>query len=183
MGKSNKGSAWERQISRFLTKWLTGQDKELFFYRSPGSGAVATVNLGNKAISGDIIALKPDATILIDVFSIECKNGYKEASLDKHLKTNKSDPLKTFWIQCVSDAQKAEKSPMLIYKKLGLKSPWVGIDDNFFNHVMPYIPELRYVKLSWGNCLTDTYFFELHDFFSIITPDIVKGFINKGTGQ
>jgi hypothetical protein len=75
---------------------LTGQDKELFFYRSPGSGAVATINVGNKAISGDIMALKPEASLLIDKFSLELKTGYKGVSLDKHLKYNKADPLKAF---------------------------------------------------------------------------------------
>jgi hypothetical protein len=155
---------------------LTGQDKELYFYRSPGSGAVSTINLGNKAISGDIIALKTEATLLIDKFSIEAKNGYKEASLDKHLKNNKSDPLKDFWIQCVTDAEKSEKKPMLIYKKLGNKTPWLGIEETFFNFVLPIIPDLRYIKLSWGNEIIDTYFIDFYEFFGKVTPEYIQNF-------
>lgn len=57
---------------------------------------MATVNIGNKAISGDIIALKSGAKLLIDRFSLELKTGYKGVSLDKHLKYNVADPLKAF---------------------------------------------------------------------------------------
>jgi hypothetical protein len=50
----------------------------------------------NTTISGDIIALKPEANLLCSKFSLELKTGYKETSFDKHLKNNKSDPLKAF---------------------------------------------------------------------------------------
>jgi hypothetical protein len=77
----------------------------------------------NTTISGDIISLKPEADMLCSKFSIECKNGYKEASLDKILKYNKSDVIELHWIQCCDDATKSKKLPMLIYKKLGLPTP------------------------------------------------------------
>jgi hypothetical protein len=31
MSKSQKGGQWERDVSRHLTQWLTGQKKELYF--------------------------------------------------------------------------------------------------------------------------------------------------------
>jgi len=177
MGKGkSKGSDWERKIARHLTKWLTGQQKELYFWRSPGSGSVSTINLGNSAISGDIIALKPEATFLIDKFSLEAKNGYKEASLDKHLRYNKSDPLKSFWIQACDDATKSNKLPMLIYKKLGLPTPWIGIESTFNDYVTSYMDGKRFVHIRWDTEYPDIYFYEFKEFFENVTPDAIKEF-------
>jgi hypothetical protein len=38
----------------------------------------------------------PEGNFLTDIFVIEAKNGYPNYSLDKHLKYNKSDELKSF---------------------------------------------------------------------------------------
>jgi len=176
MGKAKKGGSWERDCSRYLTEWLTGQKKELYFWRSPGSGSVAQINLGNKDISGDIIALKPEATLLLNKFSLELKYGYKDVSLDKFLKCNKSDLLKDFWVQCVDDAIKADKLPLLIYKKHGMPSPWLGIEETFFKFCIDKLNGLRYIHLYWDDNYPDTYFFDMKLFFKQITPNIIKNF-------
>jgi len=176
MGKSKKGGQWERDVSRYLTKWLTGQSKELFFWRSPSSGGMFTMIPENVTISGDIIALKPEADILCSKFSIELKNGYPDASLDKHLKYNKADPLKAFWIQACDDATKAKKLPILIYKKKGLPTPWIGIESIFNKHVMFDLKEKRCVHLRWEIDYPDIYFYEYKEFFSIISPQKIKDF-------
>ena len=174
MSKSQKGGQWERDISRYFTKWLTGQDKELYFWRSPSSGGIFTRSPENTTISGDIIAIKPEADVLCSKFSLELKTGYKGASLDKHLKYNKSDPLKDFWIQAVDDAIQADKLPLLIYKKLGLKTPWLGIERVFNQYISKYVKDLRFVHLRWESDYPDVYFYEFYEFFNIITPEIIK---------
>jgi hypothetical protein len=65
-------------------------------WKSPNSGGVSSVILKNVDMSGDIIALKEEAKFLTDIFSIEAKNGYPKASLDKHLKYNKNDEIESF---------------------------------------------------------------------------------------
>ncbi|MFW6173620.1 MAG: putative PDDEXK endonuclease [Elusimicrobiota bacterium] len=50
---------------------------------------------------------------------MECKTGYENTSIDKHLKYNKSDPLKNSWEQCINDATKTDRHPMLIFRKKG----------------------------------------------------------------
>jgi len=176
MGKSQKGGEWERYVSKYLTEWLTGQKKELYFWRSPSSGGMFTRGPENVVISGDIISLKPEADILTSKFSIECKNGYKEASLDKHLRYNKSDPIKSFWEQACDDAFKAKKLPMLIYKKLGLPTPWVGIESSFNDYATSYMDGKRFVHINWDMDYPDIYFYEMKEFFGTITPDIIKQF-------
>lgn len=174
-GKS-KGSQWERDISRFLTNWLTGQSKDLAFYRSPSSGAVfTTANFGNKEISGDIIALKQEGSYLIDLWSIECKNGYPDISLDNFLKYNKSDDLRDFWGQSSHDAKKSGKYPMVIFKKKGMKPAWVAICSVMFKKLNKYIKqERRVIHLKWANELDDMYIYSIDEFFEDITPEIVK---------
>ena len=126
-GGKNKGSAFERKICKFLTKWISGQDDEYYFYRSPSSGAIATISLCNDDISGDIIAIKPEAMGLTSKFSIECKTGYKGANPLKVFGNLKGNELKDFWIQACRDAQKAKKLPMLIYNPPGRAPALVGL--------------------------------------------------------
>jgi hypothetical protein len=178
MSKSSKGGQWERDIAKILTFWLTGQNKEYYFWRSPGSGSIATNTGTNPSLHGDIIPVKPEAEFFCNIFLCECKNGYKEASLNKHLKYNKSDPIKSFWEQCVEDAQNSNKYPMLIFKKKGYPTPWLGITYEIYNKINKYLKELRYIHLCWAEELPDIYFFEYKEFFDIISPDIIKEHIN-----
>lgn len=160
-----KGSAWEREVSRILTEWLTGQRKELYYYRSPGSGAVATINLGNKAISGDIIALKQEAKFFTDIFNIEAKAGYENASFDKFLKMNKNDPLESFWNQSIRDAEIAEKYPLVIFKKKGMPNPWIGFNKTTYNKLYKYINKCRIQILQWRKRVRWYMFYEFIRFF------------------
>jgi hypothetical protein len=169
-----KGGDWEREVAKFLSKWLTGDEKPYQYWRMPGSGSLATIHEENIGLSGDIRSLTPEAEFLTDTFSIETKTGYSHASLDKHLKYNKSDPLKSFWEQCLNDAMKSNKFPMLIYKKKGLPTPWVGITRQIYIGLRDNIEDLRFIHLYWGRDLLDTYFFEMKELFDLITPDIIK---------
>lgn len=157
-----------------LTTWLTGQDKELYFYRSPGSGAVATINVGNSAISGDIIALKQEAAFFTDLFNIEAKNGYDSASMDKHLKENKNDPLKNFWSQSNIDAKKSNKMPLVIFKKKGMPNPWIAFNESTYNKLFNLIYNFRVVMIGWGGELPNMYIMNFTDFLSVVTPKYIK---------
>jgi len=46
--------------------------------------------------AGDIYHVREEGKFLTNKFVLECKNGYENVSLDKHLKYNKSDDLKLF---------------------------------------------------------------------------------------
>ena len=173
-GGKAKGSGFEREISRYLTEWLTGQRKKYYFSRSPGSGALATMVAANDDISSDIIALQPEAKIICDNFSVECKNGYAEASLDKHLKDNKNNTIEDFWIQVNRDAAKGNKNPMLIFKKKGNNIIWLGIGSSAYDKLKEYLFELKFVQLNFANGLETVYLFDMKKFFKIITPGVVK---------
>lgn len=169
----NKGSQWERDIAKYLTHWLTEQNLEYYFWRTPASGGMGTILPENTQLHGDIIPLKEEANILCDKFCIELKTGYKEASLDKHLKTNKTDPIKSFWSQCISSANASYKNPLLIYKKKN-QNPWAGISHNIFHKLESKFTGYKFIHLRWGIELSDCYLFDMNTFFSIVTPEVIK---------
>lgn len=163
-----KGSSYEREISKFFTEWLTGQSKEYFYWRSPSSGAVSTITQGNGEISGDIIALKPEGTILTGKWSIEAKTGYPSSSLHKFLKGVKNDEIEEFWKQCVGDASRSSKSPMLIYKKKGLNA-LVGIP--YPNDFQELTGHLKSITLNYAGKLPTLQFFDMKEFFNAVKPE------------
>jgi|WetSurMetagenome_2_1015567.scaffolds.fasta_scaffold01001_26 hypothetical protein len=174
MNGKSKGSSAERRIARFLTKWLTGQDKELYFWRSPGSGAVASINLGNKAISGDIMALKPEASFFTDIFSVEIKDGYAGADIFQHLKGGKSFVLNSFWKQCVRDAYDNDKLPLLFFRKKGGVFT-ASLDTSGRKLIIDKCTQLPSVTIIFeDNLLPPLYMFNKINLFNCIKPEDIK---------
>lgn len=170
-----KGSQWERDISKYLTQWLTNQKAQYYFWKSPGSGSIGTISGTNPDLHGDIIPLKEESDkALCSKIVFECKNGYPKTTLDNHLKYNKEDNIYSFWSQVVYDAEKVNKYPMLIYKKKGMPTPWLGISTELYNKLKKHLENIRFLHLKWDDKLPDIYFFSFYEFFDIITPDITK---------
>lgn len=171
-----KGGGWERDVCKFLSKWIQGEVKPYIFWRGHGSGGTFTKDfLVGERFAGDVYHVRDEGKFLTDRFVLECKDGYKNASFDKHLKYNKSDDIKNFWNQVVEDSRKTNKYPMLIYKKKGMPTPWVGITFEVFSLLKEKLKECRYIKLCWAGELPDTYFFEYKEFFGKIIPADIEG--------
>jgi len=166
-----KGGDFERDVSKFLTVWLTGKKKPYMFWRMPGSGGLATIHEENVGLSGDIRSLSSESEWLTDKYSIECKNGYKTTSFWQHFKNIKGFNLEHFWKQCVDDASKGDKEPMLIYRKKG-NPELVG-----FDHYWPglNLPSIR-MLFSKEKKLPPLVFYNMKEFFKKMTPkDIMNG--------
>lgn len=164
-----KGSMWERDVSKALTKWLTGKEKPYVWWRSPSSGAMATISEENKEISGDIIALRPEGAFLTDKFSIECKVGYPQSNFHKHLKKIKNDEIREFWTQAVNDAAKGDKLPMLIYKKKQYNA-LIGV--SVINTKLDVLPSItmNFVQAD----LPTVHFYDMEDFLAVMSPEDIK---------
>jgi hypothetical protein len=174
---SGKGSSFEREICKDLSRWIQGTEKPYIFWRGRGSGGMFTQsNLIGESFAGDIYLVREEGRFLTDRFSIECKTGYKEASLDKHLKYNKSDPIKSFWEQCTQDAKKTNKLPLLIYQKKGMQPKWVGINTITNNKFYNCFDGIRHIVLEWGkeDKLDTLWFYGYEDFWERITPEIIR---------
>ena len=168
-----KGGSFEREMAKYFTKWLTGKEKPYVFWRTPSSGGMATISEANKEISGDIIALRIEGAFLTDRFSIELKTGYPKASFHQHLKDNKNFEIENFWKQCLRDAERAGKQPMLIYRKLGFPVI-VGIDETSREKILYRVKLPKRLVLCFENGTPDVNFYDMENFFQIVTPEIIN---------
>ena len=165
-----KGGEFERKIAKYLTIWVSGKTKPYIYWRQLGSGSLATLSEENKELSGDIHPIRPEGMFLTDRFSIECKDGYPKANFHQHLKDNKNFEIKEFWEQCTEAAQKAGKRRMLIWKKYGHKEI-VGISPNSARILQP---KLKNVVLVFDDGTSPIRFYDMRDFFKLITPDKIR---------
>lgn len=164
-----KGSGFERVVSKRLTLWCSGQDKEYWFWRTPSSGAMNT--LGHSTVAaGDIISIKPEGEWFLDKFSVECKVGYPNSNFHKHLKGVKNDEIRLFWEQCCGDADRASKLPMLIYKKK-MFNALIGVTT-----INSKLGELPFIQMSWGDVydLPRLYLFDMEEFLNTVSPEDLR---------
>lgn len=169
-----KGSDFERNISKFLTKWLTGNTKPYMFWRSDASGGLATMHEENVHMTGDIKNLHPDSQFFTDIFSIECKNGYPSTSFWQHFNTTKFG-IEDFWLQSIDDATKAGKHPMLIYRKKGRRII-VGIDKYIQEKLNKRLEGLNHIGVSWGreDAPESCFLYDMQTFFDRVKPDDIR---------
>jgi len=166
-----KGSGYERDICKMLTTWLTGKDKPYVWWRSPSSGALATITAQNPNLTGDIISVLPEGNFLTDKFSIEIKTGYPKSSFNKFFSGAKNNELEMFWKQATVDATKSNKEPMLVYKK-DRKEPLLFIRE-YVKDKFPQLEELNYFIVKFGNERIGV--FNTDAFFTKIKPsDIME---------
>ena len=172
MSKSRKGSEFERQISKFLSSWLTGSERPLQFWRSPSSGGLST-RYQDDNISGDIVAITKESKSMWP-FSVECKNGYGKINITHNfIQDSKSNNIKDFWIQCTDDCP-ADKYPMLIFKQLRHK-PLVGIDHRAYEKLKFKLSTLNICYLYFGiESLPILVLMDFKEFFECITQDDIK---------
>jgi len=173
---SGKGSAFERDVCKLLSKWVQGSEKPYLFWRQPSSGGLATISELNSDLSGDIRAVNPKGEFFANIFSIECKNGYPKTSFWQHLKEIKNFNIKDFWIQCCDDAEKSDRRPMLIYRKKGMK-PFIAIDgitDSILRSKIDGLIELPSFTMRWRENLLEISIYDMKKFFKIVKPKDIK---------
>ena len=102
-----KGSTFERSIAAQLNDRFKTSD----FSRTPGSGAFASTHKlpEHLKIYGDLITPKNFK------YCIECKKGYNKESLYSLM--NYSSDFWNFIDQCQKDSDRANKSPLIIFKQ------------------------------------------------------------------
>lgn len=141
----DKGNRGERELCKLLTQHF-GKP----FSRTVGSGnRWAHVEQPNEAYLGDIVC--PEGF----PFSIECKYGYENITLQGILEGNKQ--FQSFLDQAQADAKRVNKEPMLCFKQS--RQAWLA----FTRHGAPKRPLLGQTRLvlargdTWweGRLLTD----------------------------
>lgn len=172
----SKGGENERNVAKFLTKWLTGKTKPYMFWRQDASGGLATVHKENIHMTGDICSIHPDSKFFTDIFSIECKTGYPKTSFWQHFKQIKFG-IEEFWLQALEDANKSYKKPMLIYRKKG-RNLIVGINSDVKDKLSMLLFYYNSISIKWGNGIDECILYDIDDFFNITPKQIKDRLIN-----
>lgn len=123
MGRSNKGSPYEREVCRLLTDWWRGYEsdtEDVLYWRTSQSGGRATTRRrkgkkANVAHCGDVSAVGAEGAELTRLITFELKRGYSSprsyATLSDLVDRQKHVPVKGIeeWIvQAVTAAEYAK---------------------------------------------------------------------------
>jgi hypothetical protein len=132
-----KGSSYEREICKQLSKWWTDGSRDDVFWRSSQSGGRATQRakhgLRTYGAYGDIAAVDPIGEPLLKLFTIELKRGRSHGCPNDLLDCRPSTVAKPFECALVQaiDASKRAQSRywMLVSRRDGRQSmvflPWM----------------------------------------------------------
>lgn len=179
----DKGSSFEREVSRILSLWWSNNERDDVFWRNRTRITSKTPNAERQL--GDLIAIRNSGMVLTQVFNIEVKRGYSKTKKGKKVKNipwdlldlidGKQHTFLDFWEQTTTDAAISERLPMLIFKR-DYHVPVVVIrknDLNKFKEFLGKLPDIIRMEtlLKGGDVLQ---LFNLEEFLSWFDPDIVK---------
>ncbi len=153
MNSKAKGSQFERDICRLLSRWVTDGKRDDCFWRSAMSGGRATV--AKKAgrdvrQAGDITSVSPEGHALTNLFFIETK-FYKSLAIDSFILENKG-PLAAFWKEACKKARSHKLLPMLIAKE-NRREPLIIVSSRSLSKIcnckvqsFTILPEIRWLS-------------------------------------
>lgn len=132
-----KGNAYEREISKKLSLWLSNNKHDDLFWRSHNSGGRYTVrhckNKRTEGQNGDITSTCSGISEdFLKLFSLELKH-YKNINL-WGLITNSKTGIISFWRQAEKQANSCSKIPLLIIRENN-KPDLVISTEKFYNIV------------------------------------------------
>ncbi len=181
-----KGGSFEREVCKALSLWWTNGKYDDIFRRSATSGGQATVRSkkGKRTTGqyGDIAIAHPEGQSLIDLCTVECKDGYPGQStcdlIDKaHQKNTKYGE---FFDQCEKEREEADVPYWLLIARRKSKQKMIYMPITLYlqlkkrTHIKECFPSIRF---SFGNAEEPTTVFGtiLSQFFLHVRPkDICK---------
>ena len=168
-----KGSAFEREIAKKLSLWFSEGEREDIFYRSHNSGGRFTARQKSQKDtayqSGDITCSDPLGEHLISKWSIECKSGYGNwGVLDFVDSRQYITKLESFFQQCCEDAHKANKEPILIFRRKGKKT-CICLAKEYINHLEAFNGKLEKIHVEVHSQWMPVVIIGFDDFLNWIT--------------
>ena len=176
--KAGKGSAFEREVSKQLSEWWTGEEDSSVFWRSQTSGGRATQRekQGKKTHNqyGDITVTDPIGQPLLDVVSIELKCGYNSldpfSMFDSFLRKPEQNFPK-FLHQAHRDSRRAGAPYWWVIHKRDRKHVMIYFPDSF-SDVMDECKQRDCVEFRHGKWHFQGMRFE--DFLWLCSPEDIK---------
>ena len=122
MNSKRKGNSYERDISKKLSKWITGSEDDLIVWRTSGSGSVSTIakkkGKSAKALDGDFQYLgeNQNERELFNIFFFDSKCLGDVHLMAINPKNQKSNQLFNEWKKVFEDASTSNKIPVMFVK-------------------------------------------------------------------
>lgn len=144
---SRKGTPFERQICDKLSEWWCGNKDDRIFWRTAGSGAMATVRnrkgkgAGNQ--DSDLCAICPSGKPFTDLLTVEMKKGYNAATVHDLLdrpKSTKPKPVEEFCSKARRQHRQAKSFA------------WVVIHQRDRRNALVYYPHKLMLQLVNAGC-------------------------------
>ena len=118
-GGPKKGSRYEREICKALSRWISEGQRDDVFWRTAMSGGRATIGLRSgevrRAQAGDVGAIDALGEQLLKHVVIDTK-AYDELNVFSGI-VNDAGRLYRFWNELRDEARKFDKRPMLIARQ------------------------------------------------------------------
>lgn len=134
----SKGNKAERMAAAVFTEW-TGRP----FSRTPSSGGL---NWKSQNVKGDIVCTKEGHYF---PFCVEIKH-HNRIDFNELLLNKKNRKVVSFWEQCLNDAKRANKVPLLLFRYNNLpKDYWfVAIDMRFHALIKGYLKDSPLITIN-----------------------------------
>lgn len=179
-GGKPKGNAFEREICKDLSKWLSYGERDDILWRSAVSGGRATVGLKKgiirKTQGGDITAIDPIGNKLTDKYVIECKS-YKNIHLQSMLfGIPKKNSIHEFWIELYNKSKQLNKDMMLVIKHNNLPKLMGLTKSSRIGNLQQIIHEDYSIKplASFQLALPDCYLYEFEYILNRVDPAVLE---------
>lgn len=205
---SNKGSLFERDVSRLLSRWWTGGERDDVFWRVGGSGGRAKFRgrsgRDTAGQHGDIMACDSSGEFLTHVWTIELKRGHSKDTVGDVLDRTPQKRLPVrfeSWIQQVYEShEQAGSIGWMIVHKRDNRPALVFIDSHTAGRLIvagaalktpPYVrmvTEVPFARKVEGKTVTDDrlvsfYGTPLDNFLANVTPAQVMSVFHDGRGK
>lgn len=179
----NKGSSFERRVSKQLSLWWSQGEDDNIFWRSISSGAMATnrskQGKATNAAYGDITYLEPSGEPLLRVFTFELKK-YSSLDMMTLIDGKSTGLLGKFWEKLLKECQEAKKagwgaSPAMVTSRNN-RIPLMTIDYKMYLKLTDYCgavkESLPMVAIRQNGFVTQT--IRLRDFFDWVDPMVIR---------
>lgn len=194
MARSGKGSAFEREFCRLLSRWWTGGSRDDCFWRTSNSGGRATVRgrkgQGTAGQYGDIAATDDCGRPLTVFFAFELKRGYPRAVLHDLLDKPAKAARQTYedWLEQARDSAKLacsrywlivhkrdRREPLCLFPKALVDDVWNVQKFSEFDPIATFDLFVRTVGPLQVAAM------RLDDFLKNLTPDDVRKLLKRGS--
>jgi hypothetical protein len=194
-----KGGAFEREISKEFSQWLTDGKMDDAVWHTSGSGGRATQRKknNNEVKRYDHGDLRPDhecTNFFFDIFNVELKTGYAKITKKKGQKTitmwsfndlidSKQDTpiFNSFWEQCCTDSISSKREPLLIFRRTQ-RTACIAMNDYIFESFKELCgkPIFNYILINTKNNIVVCNLYQFYNWTwtKIRTPKF-KLYMNK----